>query len=138
MTNEEKNARQREYRANNNNSSTSKYEKTPNGFLMRLYRNMQSRINGVQKAKHHLYKGKYLLPRCEFYEWSKPNESFKCLFKDWEASNYSRKLTPSVDRVDSTKGYTVENMEWVTHSENSRRGTISKCLMYNYKIPCKI
>lgn len=39
---------------------------------------------------------------------------------------YDRKLAPTVDRVNSTLGYEVWNMEWVTHSENSRRGAVSK------------
>lgn len=116
------NKRQRELRKLSGNAATKKYEKTPNGFLMRLYRNMQSRITGVQKTKHHLYTDKQLLPRDEFYRWAKSQESFWLLFRDWEQSAYDRKLTPSVDRVDPTKGYVIENMEWVTHSENSRRG----------------
>jgi len=87
---------------------------------------MKSRVEGVQKVKHHLYAGKHLLDKETFYEWALADEHFHDLFKLWEAGLYSRKLTPSVDRVDSSKGYHVVNMEWVTHSENSRRGAISK------------
>jgi hypothetical protein len=117
---------QRLLRHSNNNLNTYNYEKTINGFLMRLYRNMNSRINGIQKKKFHLYKGKELLDKTLFYNWSKDNTIFLKLFEEWEKSNYKRKLTPSVDRIDSSKGYFLENMEWVTHSENSRRGTLSK------------
>jgi len=126
MTQEQKNAKQREYRKNNKNSCSLKYEKTINGFLVRLYRNMVSRVNGIQKAKYHLYKGKYLLPRQDFYDWAKSSPDFYKLFNDWVASGYSRKLTPSVDRVNSLEGYYLSNMEWVTHSENSRRSSIIK------------
>ena len=45
--NEEHNRKRREI--------CNRYEKTPKGFLMRLYRNMKSRVKGVQQAKHHLY-----------------------------------------------------------------------------------
>lgn len=120
------NARQREWRANNNNASTKKYEKTHKGFLMRLYRNMESRVTGVQHAKFHLYEGKSLLPRDEFYSWAMGSERFFALFKVYEDSEFSRKLAPSVDRKDSSMGYSIGNMEWVTHSENSRRGSVSK------------
>lgn len=122
----DKNERQRIYRQENGNASTKKYEKTKKGFLMRLYRNMLSRVSGIQAKKHHLYKGKCLLDREEFYDWALGSESFHSLFKAWEGSRYNRKLTPSVDRVDSSDGYHINNMEWVTHSENSRRGSISK------------
>ena len=126
MTKEEKNKRNREYRALTNNAATKKYEKTKKGFLMRCYRNMQSRITGVQKAKFHLYKDKELLDRNLFYNWSFDNDSFHSLFLEWENNEYDRKLTPSVDRINSSKGYYLDNMEWVTHSENSRRGNISR------------
>lgn len=102
------------------------YEKKPDGFIMRLYRNMKSRITGVQKQKHHLYKGKSLLSKEEFYKWAKSNNDFKTLFKEYVKSNYDRKLAPSVDRIDSKLGYEINNMEFVTHSENSRRGSNSK------------
>lgn len=123
-----KNERQRELRKLNNNSYTKKYEKTPRGFLMRLYRNMQSRVNGVQKKKSHLYKGKELLSREDFYLWAfyGSERQFFNMFEEYENSGYDRKLAPTVDRIDSSKGYTLGNMRWLTHSENSRLGSISK------------
>ena len=93
---------------------------------MRLYRNMKSRVDGIQKAKCHLYTGLNLLEREAFYCWALESLDFHVLWNSWTDSGYNRKLTPSVDRVDSTKGYYLDNMEWVTHSENSRRGAISK------------
>jgi len=102
-----------------------KYEKTITGFLMRLYRNMQSRVTGVQKLKFHLYAGKTLLPRQEFYDWANKSEEFHILYDIWKQGGYDRKLTPSVDRIDSDRGYELDNMRWITHSENSRLGAIS-------------
>lgn len=109
-----------------NNEVTRKYEKTKKGFLMRLYRNMKSRIEGVNRAKFHLYAGCYLLPKETFYKWSLASEVFHQLFDEWEQSGYERKLAPSVDRIDSLRGYELDNMEWVTMSENSRRGSLNK------------
>lgn len=125
MTDKEK-LYQREYRKRINNSVTKNYEKTKKGFLMRLYRNMQSRIEGVQKKKFHLYKDKELLSRTDFYNWATNNPSFHSLFEIYENSKYERKLSPSVDRIDSTKGYNLENMEFVTMSENSRRSHLTR------------
>lgn len=126
MDNTIKNAKQREYRAKNKNQCTNKYEKTINGFLVRKHRNMMSRVTGIQKAKYHLYQGLDLLDRQEFYRWSKTSKTFLKLFEDWSKSNYDRKLCPSVDRINSKEGYHLSNMEWITHSENSRRGNISR------------
>lgn len=126
MNREEKNRRQREQRKANGNFHTKKYEKTKKGFLMRCYRNMKSRVTGVQRLKFHLYEGKSLLPKEQFYQWAMDSKEFHRLFDEWEQSGYERKLTPSVDRMDSSRGYWLWNMEWVTHSENSRRGAVSK------------
>lgn len=125
------NESQRQRRKNNGNLSIIRYEKTKKGFIVRLYRNMKSRITGVQKGKYHLYQNKELLNKEDFYEWSLNNTIFNKLFKEWENSNYNRKLTPSVDRVNSSIGYIIHNMEWVTHSENSRRGNQEKNRRYN-------
>jgi hypothetical protein len=117
---------QRNRRANNDNSWTRKYEKTKKGFLVRMYRNMKSRTCGIQKKKSHLYLGLTLLEKDLFYDWALSSEQFNSMFSAWELSNYHRKLTPTVDRIDSEFGYIVENMQWLTHSENSRKGVNSK------------
>ena len=133
-------AYQRKRRKEVGNIYTLRYEKTPNGFLMRLYRNMQSRVTGVQSKKAHLYLGKYLLPRDQFYKWAKSSEDFKEMFKIWVASGYDRKLTPTVDRIDSSIGYKLDNMQWLTHSENSRKGALSDARLdgKNKKVEVKL
>lgn len=125
MSESHRNPWRREWRKRTGNASTKKYEKTKKGFLMRLYRNMKSRIEGVQTTKHHLYQGKSLLSKEDFYEWAFNSPEFHKLFTAWEDNDHDRKLTPSVDRVDSSLGYSLDNMEWVTHSENSRRGSLN-------------
>lgn len=122
--------RQREIRKLNGNASIKKYEKTKNGFLVRTYRNMKSRVEGVQKLKAHLYLGKELLPKLDFYNFSLNDSNFNKLFSEWESSNYSRKLTPSIDREISTEGYNITNIRWITHSENSRLGALSRFNKY--------
>lgn len=117
---------QREARLKNGNACTKKYEKTKKGFLVRMYRNMQSRTNGIQKKKAHLYLGIELLDRDLFYEWALKSNDFHDMFYVWEQSEYSRKLTPTVDRIDSSNGYLIENMQWLTHSDNSRKGCQSR------------
>ena len=133
MDREARNEKQRIRRKANDNAITRKYEKTKKGFLMRLYRNIQSRITGVQKAKFHLYKDKGIdLDRDEFYEKYLNDQMFNMLFDIWQANEYARKLTPSLDRMDSSRGYTFDNLEWVTHSENSRRGSIAGHKLKNH------
>jgi len=122
----ERNADQRLKRQQNDNVYTRKYEKTIPGFLMRCYRNMQSRITGVQKKKWHLYKGLSLLDRQDFYNLARNDWRFFELWLNWVKSGYDRKLTPSVNRIDSGRGYEPDNIEWLTHSDNSRLGAMSR------------
>lgn len=122
----DKNTWQREHRKKNNNQHTKVYEKTKSGFLMRTYRNMLSRVSGIQKKKAHLYKDKDILSKEEFYVFSYNDELFNLLFDSWTKAEYPRKYTPSIDRIDTSIGYTKENIQWITHSENSRKGAKSK------------
>ena len=96
-----------------------RYEKTPKGFLMRAYRNMQSRVTGVQWKKAHLYEGLPILRREAFYLWATNSDDFWRLYRQWVAADYEQRLTPSVNRIDTTKGYLLGNMEWMTQSLNS-------------------
>lgn len=110
---------QRKTRLLGKNKWTKRYEKTEKGFLVRCYRNMLSRVKGIS-PKRHLYKGKEILDRESFYEWSLKNEDFKNMFTKWKDSGHQRILTPSIDRIDTSMGYSLKNMRWVTFSENCK------------------
>ena len=97
---------------------TKKYEKTVKGYLVRTYRNMLSRVTGILKNKAHLYKGLEILNKEEFYSWAL-NSNYPTLLQTYTESNYDMKLAPSIDRIDPLKGYSIDNIRWVTHSENS-------------------
>ena len=103
-----------------------RYTRTPKGFLVRLYRNMKSRVEGINAERAHLYMGLPIIDKEEFYTWALNHPEFIKLFDTWVKKRYNRKYTPSVDRVDPTLGYTFDNMEWVTASENSRRATLRR------------
>lgn len=106
--------------------SCKKYEKTKNGYLMRTYRNMKSRVLGILKKKAHLYDGLPLMSKESFYAWSKQDPTFNQLFESWVNSGYNRKISPSIDRIDSHDGYTEGNIRWLTHSRNSQLGAESR------------
>lgn len=115
------NYKQRKRRMKDGNKSVRKYEKTKKGFLMRTYRNMLSRVSGLQRRNAHLYEGHELLDKQEFYSWSLINPDFLDLFKEWEKSGYDNCKGPSIDRIDPRRGYNLLNMQWVSRSENSKR-----------------
>lgn len=108
------------------NTFARNYNKTEFGLIVRTYRNMLSRVRGIQKHKAHLYLGKDILPKEQFYAWAQDDASYKELFSAWVASGYARTLTPSIDRIDSSGGYTIDNIRWITLSENSRLASCSR------------
>lgn len=119
------NAAQRDYR-NKSERGNARLRKESGRILDASLPNMQSRITGVQKKKASLYMGKELLSRDEFHAWATRRGDFVCLYFAWKNRGYPRDLTPSVDRIDSSLGYVAGNLQWLTHAENSRRGSLSR------------
>ena len=79
-----RNAKQRERRKASGDETTKRYEKTKGGYLMRSYRNMLSRVSGVQSKKAHLYEGLDILSKEEFYNWSLNDQTFNSLFEEYQ------------------------------------------------------
>lgn len=117
---------QADVRIKTRNKSTKKYEKTKKGYLVRTYRNMKSRCCGILKSKAHLYAGLELIDKNEFYAWSLSDPDFMRLFIAYKESDFNLRMAPSIDRIDSKRGYILENMRWITFSENSRLGSMSR------------
>lgn len=83
------------------------------------YYNMKRRQQG-KNEKHKGARGKRICTKQEFLDWCKDNkERFEEIKEKWQAAGYPRKLAPSVDRIDDSKGYTVDNIRWVTQSQNA-------------------
>jgi len=101
------------------------YRKTKYAFLSKAYKNLRQRCTGVQTIKQHIYLGLEYLDKETFIEWSLNNQEFNNLFTEFENSLFDRCLSPSVDRKDSSKGYVLDNIRWITNSENSILGNKS-------------
>ena len=79
---------------------------------------MGCRVRGKNTHRPDLYVGLPILPKDVFLNWSKNHPDFLVLYKRWVTSGFDRKLTPSVNRMNSNKGYTLGNIEWMTNSQN--------------------
>lgn len=88
-------------------------------FLIRVYGNMLNRVRGKLKNTPQ-YMGLPLLDKVSFMDWALNDKELIQLFKVWNISKHNTKLTPSIDRKDVTKGYIIDNMRWLTKSENSK------------------
>jgi len=61
----------------------------------------------------------------EFKKWILSIKNFKVLYKNWVKSGYEKNFRPSVDRLDSTKGYSFDNIRLVTWKENNNANHIN-------------
>lgn len=64
-----------------------------------------------------------IIPKSEFEILAKSTPEFHTLFSYWKAANYSLALTPTVDRIDNDKGYTKDNIQFLTYKANQSKGS---------------
>ncbi len=96
-----------------------RYNRTLRGVISNRWTRMRERVEGKTPKGREKYLGLYLCPKDLFIEWSLSNKTLLELHKNWILNDFDMKFSPSVDRIDSTKGYSIDNMQWLTHSENS-------------------
>jgi hypothetical protein len=94
-----------------NKSKTIKYQRTEKGLIYKIYE--KQRVSS-KKRKHNPPN----YTKEELCEWVLSQDNFKNLYKNWVDSNYFTKLTPSIDRLDDYKPYTLNNIQVVTWEEN--------------------
>ena len=92
-------------------------------ILSHRYTGIKLRCRGTKSRKYRVTGAEYLSKR-EWQEWCKETEEkFMHLYKIWEASGYERRYCPSVDRIDNKRGYTKDNIQWLSLAENCRKYT---------------
>lgn len=102
-----------------NYCSTHQHNATITSFLNKVYNDMKARVNGkTKKSDAKYYVGKPILSKDAFTNWARNHPDFLKLYKQYFMSRFDKKLAPSVNRMDSNMGYTLNNMEWVSFSQN--------------------
>lgn len=65
--------------------------------------------------------GKGIMTREEFFVWCKDFknlDTFLTLYFEWAEADFPRWLSPSIDRIDPTKGYVAGNIQWLSFMDN--------------------
>lgn len=88
-------------------------------YLIRKRSTKKSRIN------YSCY-GKEFLSKNEWNNWCYKEENYKkfmIYYNKWVQSNFKKRLAPSIDRINNKIGYKVENLQWLSQSENASKYT---------------
>jgi len=103
-----------EYRSTDKGKCVSKkYYKSYQGRVNRAYLGMKERANS---------KKLYCMSKEEFICWCDKNDvRYKSLYDIWKQSHFTMRTTPTIDRIDNSKGYSLDNIRWCTMSENASK-----------------
>jgi hypothetical protein len=92
--------------------------KTPTNYALTRYAMMKTR--STQKSYKVLGCTKY-----EFIQWSL-SSNLPELLPRYKANSLSLLLRPEIDRCDWTLGYTIDNIQWLTHKEHMEKEKLNK------------
>lgn len=88
------------------------------------YYHMHDRQRGIASHQSSGAHGKDILTQSEFLEWCKEFDNlqaFITLYFDWAANGFNRWDSPSIDRIDPTKGYIKGNLQWLSFGDNCEK-----------------
>lgn len=72
--------------------------------------------------------GRGLCTSEEFFVWCKTIDNldmFLALYYDWALADFPLHLSPSIDRINPERGYTCDNLQWLSFEENCRKNNIN-------------
>lgn len=88
------------------------------------YKGIISRCEGGHKNRTYRVEGMKYLTKEQYEQWWLENiDTFLDCYKQWQSSGFQNKYAPSIDRIDNSKGYTPENMQWLIFTDNCSKYT---------------
>lgn len=93
-----------------------KYTRTRHGKIMVMYSAAKARCRSKDAYKDREVE----MSISEFTEFVKTTEYYK-IFNTWVDSGYKKMLSPSIDRIDNDKGYTINNIQIIPLIDNIKK-----------------
>lgn len=105
-----------------------KRETKPSFYLGTCFSEMTRRVSTYDKLRPNYFK-KEICTKTEFMNKFLTDNCFLNLYKKWQESGFKRKSAPSIDRINNRLGYSLDNLRFISHYENSTK---------DIKIPIKL
>lgn len=91
-------------------------------ILNHRYNQIKQRIEG-RAVRNYKVNGKPMLTYDEWGNWTTAHmDKFDEIYQKWHDSGFKRAFAPSIDRINPDGSYTVDNIQWLSVSENSSKG----------------
>lgn len=87
---------------------------------------MKQRVTNVATNSSKKYVGLPICNRSDFIEFGLHCPKFDKLFRSYKLSHGNRRKAPSVDRINNKKGYTLDNMQFLSVPDNRRKASIPR------------
>lgn len=112
---------------NSNDNDLRRYRHSPKRIMYNRWYSIKRRCTPGTSTYRTSYEGRLKITKEEWDKFCKENiDSFMSIYNNWVSNNFSRKFSPSIDRIDNNKGYELCNLQWITQSENSIKGNKDK------------
>lgn len=102
---------------------TLEFKRSFTGRLQTTYQKIRRRCLGIEKQQRskESYTGLAFPEKEEFIAWAVTRNDYLESWSAWVQGDYAYRLIPTVDRIDSSQGYLLNNMQWLPLHENSRK-----------------
>lgn len=111
------------------------YNRTLRGFIKTKWAKMVQRVRG-HNGHEHIYAGLEIADKQDFYKWAFSDKKIAGMFGRYRRSGWKYSLCPSVDRIDSSRGYVIGNMRFITMKENRDMGRYASALSRKSRTAC--
>jgi hypothetical protein len=88
------------------------------------YAHMLARQRGVASHQSNGARGKPICTPEEFMAWCMEFDNlqaFLTLYFEWAMNDFVRWYSPSIDRINPAKGYTLDNLQWLSFADNCEK-----------------
>ena len=96
-----------------------KYDRSKKGLPGKIYAGQRNgaRIRGRAKPDYTLD---------ELRKWLNGQVKWHLLYENWVNSGYDSEFKPSIDRIDSSKSYTLDNIQLMTWQQHKQKTSIEQ------------